>query len=135
MGYLPGLGVTRHDGGVVVGSYVYADGIVAGKLHNWIVGDDGEDEDGLAVLSLDGRESDFPLGEPLVVEGEGQPVPPPLGNLFQDNLAIGKRVALNGCVALIYCARGSRSPRHTTVRPRLRCASSLGSRTWGFLRL
>ena len=55
MHYPPSFYVTHYDGGVVVDSHVYADGIVARKLDDRVICYDGENKNRCAVLNLNER--------------------------------------------------------------------------------
>ena len=51
----PGFRVAYRDGCVIVGSHVYADGVVPWELDGGVIGGGREGESRLAVLGLNGR--------------------------------------------------------------------------------
>ena len=102
--YSPGLNLAHHDGSVAVDSYIYADGIVARKLYDRVIGNDRENENWQAILDLNEWQGDLTLTEPGIVEPENQPIPRALDNHFENNLTVDKRVILNRSVALINSA-------------------------------
>ena len=100
--YPPCLGVTYNHGGVVVDTNVYPNHPVARKLDNRIVGYNSEDENRLAILNPNERESDFTLREADGIKVKNQSIPAPVDKHFQDDFVVDRGAVFNERILAVY---------------------------------
>ena len=72
--------IANRYGSVIIDTHVHTDSIITRELDNRVISRHGENENRAAILNLNEWQSNFALGEALIIEGKNQAIPLTLDN-------------------------------------------------------